>query len=363
MVKFLECLSVEITGASHCEALILQVDGLPAGLSIDMDALTAFLKRRSPGRALTSARREPDDFVLLSGLQNGRLTGETLSVRFPNHDVRSKDYENPFVPRPGHADFAARARFGFDLDLSGGGRFSARMTLPLCFLGGICLQLLHQRGITVGAHLLRVGSVCDRPFDPVALTPEELADCAARFPAVLNPQAGCAMADAVRQAGAEGDSLGGILEGAVLGLKPGMLGGPLFDGLESLLSAALFALPAVKGVSFGSGFAGACRTGSQNNDPFVLQNGAVTCEKNDAGGILGGICTGLPLVFSVAVKPTPSIARPQQSVDLKTRQPVVLEIRGRHDPCAALRAVPCVEAVAAICFIDLFLKEGLIHGA
>ena len=339
-----DTLRLSLFGRSHGPSVGMTLSGLPAGEPVSLPALQDFLGR-SP---LATARREADIPRFLSGIKDGVTTGEDITAIIENTDVKSNDYPSlTTVPRPGHADYTAYVKYG--RIEPGGGPFSGRLTAPLCVAGGLCLQMLRRRGITVLSRILSIGEVDDQG-DLTAPT------CEKAFPVVDDAQ-GEAMARAILQAKAQGDSLGGVIQCRVLGLPAG-LGGPLFDGLESRLSAALFAIPAVKGVDFGSGFDAARLRGSENNDPFALETGRVVTATNHCGGILGGISTGMPLEIRVAVKPTPSIALPQRSVDLKAMTPTTLQITGRHDPCIVPRAVPCVEAAAALVLCDALLSNG-----
>lgn len=356
--EFGNCLRISIFGQSHGPAVGVLMDGLPAGEPIDTEALQRFLDRRKPGNSpLSTARKEADVPVFLSGLKDGRTCGAPLCAVLSNGDAHSGDYASLVdTPRPGHADFTARAKWGDAADLRGGGHFSGRLTAPLCVAGGIALQILERRGITIGAHLAAVAGIADTPF-PLWPTAALFRETAARTPLpVLDPVAGERMEAAILSAKNDGDSVGGVIECAAIGLPAG-LGGPMFDGVENRLAAALFGIPAVKGVEFGAGFHAAALRGSQNNDPFTVKRGQIVTTKNDAGGILGGITNGMPLVLRVAMKPTPSIAQEQQTVSLSTGKPVSLHIAGRHDPCIAPRAVPVVEAVTAAVLLDLILEE------
>lgn len=349
-------LRISVFGQSHSEALGVSIEGLPAGERVDLEELKAFLRRRAPGRSdLSSPRQERDEPQILCGLIDGLCCGSPLTILFRNEDPRPQDYEAlRDVPRPGHADLAAAIKYEGYQDHRGGGSFSGRMTAPLCAAGGVCLQLLSRRGITVAAHILSVGEAADRPFDPLGLSIEERKRLREAELPVLEPEAEEAFREEIRRAAAEGDSVGGVIEAAVLGLPAG-LGGPLFGGLDGKLASALFAIPAVKGVEFGEGFAAARLRGSLNNDPYGVKEGKVMPETNHAGGVLGGISTGMPLLFRVAIKPTPSIALPQRSVSLSTLEPKELSCPGRNDPCIVPRAVPAVEAVAALTVLDLLL--------
>ena len=318
-----------IFGQSHGPAIGVTMEGLPAGTVIDMEKLQRFLDRRAPGQRGTTPRKEADRPDFVAGLVNGQTCGAPVTAVIRNENTRSGDYEDlRYIPRPGHADYTAWVKYGDDRDYAGGGQFSGRLTAPLCIAGGVCLQQLDKLGISVSAKLVRVGEETD---------PD-------RF------------MDRVETARAEGDSVGGVIECTVSGCPAG-LGGPMFDGIENRIARTVFGIPGIKGIEFGSGFEGSTRRGSENNDPFCIEDGAVKTRTNNAGGILGGISSGMPIVFRVACKPTPSIARPQDSVDLRTMTETTLSVRGRHDPCIALRAVPCVEAAAACAVYDAILEE------
>lgn len=351
-----EVLRLTLFGRSHGPVVGMTLTGLPAGKTISMSQLQAFLNRRAPGRSpLSTPRREADVPRFLSGLSGAVTDGAPLTAVIDNTDIRSADYEAlSSVPRPGHADYTAYVKYG--RIEPGGGQFSGRMTAALCIAGGICLQLLEQEGISLFSRILSIGGIEDCG-DLTAST------AAKAFPTVDDAR-GEKMQQAILQAREAGDSLGGVIQCRAAGLPAG-IGGPLFDGLESRLSAAVFGIPAVKGIEFGSGFASARLRGSENNDPFLLQNGKIVTETNHCGGILGGISTGMFLDLRVAVKPTPSIALPQRSVDLASMQPVTLQVSGRHDPCIVPRAVPCVEAAAAFALYDALLesRKEQSHGA
>ena len=320
-----------IFGQSHGPAIGVTVEGLPAGIRIDIEKLQAFLDRRAPGQKGSTPRKEADRPEFVSGLTDGTTCGAPVTAVIRNENTRSGDYDDlRYIPRPGHADYTAFVKYGEARDHAGGGQFSGRLTAPLCIAGGIFLQQLEAMGISVSAKLVRVGGETD---------PKKFMD-------------------RIEAARAEGDSVGGVIECTVTGCPAG-LGGPMFDGMENRIARAVFGIPGVKGLEFGSGFAGADKQGSENNDPFCIEEGAVRTRTNNAGGILGGLCSGMPIVFRAAFKPTPSIAKPQQSVDLRTMTETTLSVRGRHDPCIALRAVPCVEAAAAAAVYDAILEENL----
>lgn len=352
-----EHIHVSVFGQSHSPAIGVVVDGLPAGERVDMEELGRFLKRRAPGQNATSTpRKEADLPQFLSGLVDDVTCGAPLAALIENTNTRSQDYAQlRDKPRPGHADFTAQVKYGGFQDVAGGGHFSGRLTAPLCIAGGICLQILKRRGIEVAAHIASIAAEADRPFDPMGESVETM-DALKRAPfPVLDEKAGERMRKAILQAKEEGDSVGGIVECLVTGVPAG-LGEPMFGGIENRLAAALFGIPAVKGVEFGAGFGVATMRGSENNDPFTVKDGKLVTETNHAGGILGGITNGMPLVFRLAVKPTPSIAKQQQTVSLSKKQVEELVVTGRHDPCIVPRAVPVVEAVTALVLTDLLFS-------
>lgn len=352
-----EHIHVSVFGQSHSPAIGVVVDGLPAGERVDMEELGRFLKRRAPGQNATSTpRKEADLPQFLSGLVDNVTCGAPLAALIENTNTRSQDYAQlRDKPRPGHADFTAQVKYGGFQDVAGGGHFSGRLTAPLCIAGGICLQMLRRRGIEVAAHIASVAGEADRAFDPMGETVETM-DALKRAPfPVLDEKAGERMRKVILQAKEEGDSVGGIVECLVTGVPAG-LGEPMFGGMENRLAAALFGIPAVKGVEFGAGFGVATMRGSENNDSFTVKNGKVVTETNHAGGILGGITNGMPLVFRLAFKPTPSIAKQQQTVSLSKKQVEELVVTGRHDPCIVPRAVPVVEAVTALVLSDLLFS-------
>lgn len=315
---------ISITGASHAPSIGVELEGIPAGHTIDLEQLQSFLNRRAPGQgAHTTARKEADIPEFQSGLAEGKTTGEAIKAIIRNTDVRSRDYEKlRDIPRPGHADFAAKMKYGEQVDLRGGGIFSGRMTAPLCIAGGIILQILAEEGITIETEIREIGGKADNLYETIAEAKEA------------------------------GDSVGGIIGCTVKGLPAG-IGGPLFDGVENKISQIIFAIPAVKGIEFGRGFDAARIRGSENNDAFYFDGDQIKTRTNNHGGILGGITSGMPLTFNVAIKPTPSIAMEQDSISYRKGENVKLKIDGRHDPCIVPRALPCVEAAAAIAIYDL----------
>ena len=346
-------INISIFGESHGDGIGVVIQGLPAGFPLDMDKLRAFLARRAPGQGdYATPRREADNPEFLSGLYRGRLTGTPLAAVIRNTNTRSEDYEKlSFVPRPGHADYTGEIRYRGAQDKRGGGHFSGRLTAPLCIAGGIALQLLEAEGIQIGAHIEQIGRERDVRFDPVRVAASDFP--AGGFP-VIDREAGERMLAAVRCARAQGDSLGGIIECAIVGVPAG-LGDPMFGGVENEISAAVFGVPAVKGIEFGIGFAAAGLFGSENNDPYEKgTQGEIRTTTNNHGGILGGISSGMPIIFRAAIKPTPSISREQKSIDLVSGEETMLSIKGRHDPCIVPRAVPCIEAAAAVAMLNVY---------
>lgn len=348
---FGEKIRVSIFGQSHSAAIGVTIDGLPAGFRPDMDAISAFMARRAPGKSeFATARKEADQFEILSGMADGVFCGAPFAAVIRNTSQRSSDYA-PFrdTPRPGHADYTARVRYANFQDASGGGHFSGRLTAPLCLAGAICMQILEQQGVKIGAHILQIGTAFDRRFDPMA---PELGSILPGTLPVLEASAAEEMAGVIREAKEEGDSVGGVIEVGITGFPAG-IGDPMFDGIENRIAQIVFGVPAVKGLEFGSGFDCASMRGSDHNDAYVLRSGRIETATNHHGGILGGISSGMPIVFRAAIKPTPSIFKPQKSVDMKNMTETELTIAGRHDPCIVPRAVPVLEAAAAIALADM----------
>ncbi|MDD7719363.1 MAG: chorismate synthase [Eubacteriaceae bacterium] len=321
-------LKISIFGQSHSEAIGVTVDGLPAGIEINMEELQSFMDRRAPGQnKYSTPRKEADKPEFLSGLVGNKTCGAPLTAIIHNTNTRSKDYDNiRDIPRPGHADYTAHVKFGGHEDVSGGGHFSGRLTAPLCIAGGIVKQILAESGITVEAVIKEIGGNGEDPFA------------------------------AIDEARSRGDSVGGIIECTVSGLPAG-IGEPMFDGVENNIAKTVFAIPAVKGIEFGRGFDAGRICGSENNDEFYFDGDRVCTRTNNHGGILGGITSGMPVVFRVAIKPTPSISIEQKSISYSKGADDILKVRGRHDPCIVPRAVPCVEAACAIALYDLILDR------
>lgn len=347
-------IKVTVFGQSHSEAIGAVIDGIPSGFKPDMDKIYAFMQRRAPGRDKFSTQRKETDFPeIISGLADGVTCGAPITAVIKNSDQKSKDYDNlKLVPRPGHADFTAYVKFGGCNDIRGGGQFSGRMTAPLCFAGALCMQLLEQKGIYIGAHIESVHGIKDERFNPVSITPDALDAVKAKTFCVISDEKGEEMKAEIDKARMSLDSVGGTIECAVIGMPVG-IGGALFNGIEGALSSAIFGIPAVKGIEFGAGFSAAELYGSENNDSFYFDGDTVKTRTNNHGGILGGISSGMPVIFRTAIKPTPSIAKEQDSVNLKTKTAEKLVITGRHDPCIVQRAVPVIEAVTAITILNL----------
>ena len=348
-----ENLKLSIFGQSHGPAIGMTLDGIPAGLPVDLDSLQAFLNRRAPGQNdWSTPRREEDRPEFLAGILDGYTCGAPIAAVIHNKNTRSGDYANlKDCPRPGHADYTAQIKYGGFQDAAGGGHFSGRLTAPLCIAGGLCKQWLEEMGIRLAARIVAIGGENDdcelNPLDP------QLDKIGKDFP-VFSPAAGERMREKIAQARAEGDSVGGIIECYITGLPAG-LGEPMFGGVESRIAQIVYGVPAVKAVEFGAGYSAGYMRGSQCNDAYTTVDGEIRTLTNYAGGILGGITNGMPVIFQCAIKPTPSISRPQQSVSLRKGETQELVIKGRHDPCIVPRAVPIIEAAAAIAIYDLIL--------
>ena len=389
-------IKISIFGESHGEAIGVTIDGLPAGMELDEARIGAFLQRRaSRGLPWSTSRQEPDQPRILSGFYRGRTTGAPLAALIENQNMRSADYESlQSIPRPGHADLTATAKYAGFQDPRGGGHFSGRLTAPLAFAGAVCMQILEKRGVFIFAHAESVGSCKDRSFDPVRPDLAALRAIGTKAFPVLDDTCAEAMIARIMQAKDRSDSVGGVVECIALGVPAG-LGDPMFDSLEARIASILFGIPAVKGVEFGDGFEVAGRQGSENNDvPFFKRQGerqgdgsgqgdgssvlrqmnrppvspvpplvplVIRYKTNHAGGIEGGIANGMPILFRAAFKPTPSIAREQESIDLDRKENIRFEVKGRHDPCIVPRAVPVVEAACAVAILDSWMdsfKEG-----
>ncbi len=358
---FGERLRVSIFGESHGTAIGVCIDGLPAGMSISMDSLNAFMGRRRGGQnAFSTPRAEADLPEFVSGLTNGKTNGFPLCAMIRNQNTKSSDYAQfSDIPRPSHADYTASVKWHGDADMRGGGHFSGRLTAPLCVAGGIAKQILATNQIFVGAHLLQIGTATDEQF-PFQPTNDLFSSIAHKVFPVISDLQGEKMKDEILAAKEENDSIGGIIECCAIGLPAG-IGSPMFDGIENRLAQVLFGIPAVKGLEFGDGFGMTTMRGSAANDAFCIsENGDIVTETNHSGGIQGGISNGMPIRLKIAIKPTPSIGKAQKSVSISARESASLEIGGRHDPCIAQRAVPVVEAAVACVLLDFLLSDGII---
>ena len=349
-------LKLKIYGGSHDEKIGMTLEGIPAGEHVDFDALGAFMSRRAPGKdPYSTKRREGDVPHFLSGFDGNVTTGEKIEAVIFNSNMHSGDYSNLVdIPRPSHADFAARMKYGENVDLRGGGHFSGRLTAPMCIAGGICLQILARKNIYVAAHIASVGKIKDQAFDAVNVSKCDFDTLGEKSFPVIDDVAGEKMRVAIDEARLDCDSIGGTVECAAIGLPTG-LGEHMFMGVEGRISSIVFGIPAVKAIEFGLGFACADLRGSENNDPFEMKDGRIVTRTNNCGGILGGMTDGMPLVFRAAIKPTPSIAKEQDSVSLSELKNVKLKIVGRHDPCIVPRAVPVFEAACALAIMDMLL--------
>lgn len=346
-------IKLTIFGQSHSQAIGCVLDGIPAGIKLDVERIEAFMARRAPGKnKISTARKEADTPRIISGVVDGVTCGAPICAIIENSDTRSGDYDKlRSLPRPGHSDYAAFMKHNGFNDIRGGGNFSGRMTAPLCFAGAVCIQILESKGIHIGAHISSIAQIDDCRFDAVGVTKENLDSVKSKPLPVINDSKGEEMIAAIDAARSDGDSVGGTVECAVIGLPAG-IGDPIFDGIENQISRIVFGIPAVKGIEFGSGFDGSRLRGSENNDAFTCTNGEIKTVTNNHGGILGGITSGMPVIFRCAFKPTPSIAKQQQTVNLSTGENELFTVGGRHDPCVVQRAVPCVEAAAALAIAD-----------
>lgn len=350
-------LKISIFGESHGNAIGITIDGLPSGLEIDLEKIDKEMARRAPGKSsLSTARKEPDRPEILSGYFEGKTTGTPLCAIIRNSDTRSKDYGKlKDLMRPGHADYTGAIKYeGFN-DYRGGGHFSGRITAPLVFAGAICKQILEKEGIVIGAHVKKIKNVSDESFDYTSISKEMLYKLNEKELPLINEAKEEEMRKVILEAKENGDSVGGVVECSIVGIEAG-IGEPFFDSVESTLSHLLFSVPAVKGVEFGLGFDITELYGSEANDEFYYDGELVKTRTNNNGGILGGITSGMPIIFKTAIKPTASIIKEQKTINIKEKKNDTLVIEGRHDPCIVQRAIPVIEAVAAIGILDL-IKE------
>ena len=347
-------IKISVFGESHSNAIGVSIDGLEAGIDLNLDEIAIEMARRAPGNnEISTPRKENDIPDIISGFFNGKTTGTPLCALIQNTNTRSQDYEkNKNLVRPGHADFTGFVRYNGFNDYRGGGHFSGRLTAPLVFAGAVCKQILEKKGIKIGAHIAQLSDVYDKPFNFTDIDVKTLDVLKSKALAFLDETKENVAKNRILSAKENLDSVGGIIECAVIGLYSG-IGDPMFDSVESVLSHLLFSIPAVKGVEFGSGFSFATMLGSEANDSFYYDSDTIKTRTNNNGGINGGITNGMPIIFRTVIKPTPSIAKKQQTIDLSKSSNAEIEIQGRHDPCIVQRAVPVVEAVAAIAIYDL----------
>lgn len=354
-------IKISIFGESHGKGIGVVIDGLPAGEKLDMEDILMQMGRRAPGKdKAATPRLEKDIPEILSGLLNDTTTGAPLCAVIYNTNTRSQDYGDMMTkPRPAHADYTGYIRYSGFNDIRGGGHFSARLTAPLVFAGAVCRQILSRRGIKIAAHICSVGNISDSRFDPVNI-PDELMDRLSSVTfGLIDEEKEKPMRELIELCRMEQDSIGGTVECAITGMPAGA-GSPMFDGIENVVSSVVFGVPAVKGIEFGSGFEGSALRGSQNNDEFYYDGDTVRTRTNNHGGILGGISSGMPIIFRTAMKPTPSISRQQKTVDLSDHSDTTLEIKGRHDPCIVVRAVPVIESAAALAIINILSEANML---
>ncbi len=350
-------LSVQIFGESHGRAVGVTLDGLPAGLKLDMDKLNAFVERRAARSAIATARREADIPRIISGLWDDITTGQPLTAVFENGDTHSSDYGFlPDTPRPGHADYPAIMRSLGNDDLRGSGHHSGRLTLPYVFAGGVAMQLLESQGVRIAAHVYQLGDGDADTIDWLNPDMDALFDCHKREIPTVDRAIGERMLRDILKAKQEQDSVGGVVECVATGVPAG-LGSPFFEGVESVMANYLFAIPAVKGVEFGAGMTAAFMRGHAYNDPYTIKDGKIVTTRNNAGGLLGGITTGMPIIARAAFRPTPSLAREQHTVSLYQKADTILTVHGRHDPCVVIRAVPVVESAVALALCECWLER------
>ncbi len=351
-----ENFKISIFGESHGEGIGVVIDGIPAGTALNLEEIRREMGRRAPGQnSLSTPRAEKDEVKILSGFLDGKTTGTPLAGVIINTNTRSKDYTQELI-RPGHADLTGFLKYGDAHDYRGGGHFSGRITAPLVFAGAIAKQVLAREGIQIGAHILQIADVQDDRFDETNLSVKTLKEVSRKAFPTLDDSAGKSMEEVILKKKEEMNSVGGILECGVTGIPAG-LGEPFFGSVESKISSMMFSIPAVKGIEFGAGFRFAEMTGREANDAFYIEDGVIKTETNHNAGINGGITNGMPVIFRVAIKPTPSISQEQKTVDIKAMENAKIFIQGRHDPCIAHRAVPVVEAGCAIAILDMLKKR------
>lgn len=343
-----------IFGESHGTCVGITLDGLPSGIELDLDEINREMQRRAPGKnKISTSRSEKDEFEILSGYFNNKTTGTPVCAIIKNSDKKSNDYEKTKnLMRPGHADFTGFIKYGGFSDYRGGGHFSGRLTAPIVFAGSIAKQILKKSDIIIGSHIKSIGTIEDEYFEQVNIEGGFLKKLITKEFPTIDDNKGKEMQELILKMRDNRDSVGGIIECAVLNINPG-IGNPFFNSMESVLSSLLFSIPAVKGVEFGAGFNITKMKGSEANDEFFMENNRIKTYTNNNGGILGGITNGMPLIFRTAFKPTPSIGIEQRTVNILSEKNSTIKIEGRHDPCIVQRAIPVVEAITAIGILEL----------
>jgi len=351
-------IKISIFGESHGKGIGIVIDGLPPGENINFDDVNLQLQRRRPGNShLTTERKESDIPQIISGILNETTTGTPLCAVINNENANSADYyQQNFLLRPGHGDYTDYIRYQGFSDFRGGGHFSGRLTAPLVFAGAVCKQILKRKNISIGSHISSVCSIFDKPFDGVNIPSELLESLSREFLPLINKSKKSEIEDEILKAKSDGDSLGGTIECAIVGLPAG-IGNPIFDNIESKISSLVFGIPGIKGIEFGNGFHSSAIKGSENNDSFIFKDGKIQTTTNNHGGILGGISSGMPIIFKTSFKPTPSISKPQKTINFKDNSYQEISTKGRHDPCIAIRGGPIVEGVAGIAILDLILSR------
>lgn len=357
MSTFGKSIEVSLFGESHGEMIGLTIHNFPSGISIDFDDIENELLKRRPTSKLSTSRREEDLYKIVSGIYCGKTTGSPLTILIPNSDTISKDY-NKAILRPSHADYTSYIKYNNYNDFRGSGHFSGRITAPLVVLGALCKQVIHIKGILVGSHIASIKHIKDDIFDKTAVSNTLLKSLInSDFP-VINDSIKQEYKQLILKARSNQDSVGGILETVISNLDPGY-GEPFFDSLESIISHLIFSIPSVKGIEFGAGFAITDLFGSESNDSFIMENGSIKTKTNNSGGIQGGISNGMPIIFRTAIKPTSSIGKAQQTVNVDTLEEISLELRGRHDPAIVHRAVHVVNAITNYAVLEMIIrKEG-----
>lgn len=348
-------IKLSIFGESHGEGLGIVIDGIEPGIKVDIKNIEKEMERRAPGRnSLSTQRKEGDKPEILSGIFNGFTTGAPISMIIRNNDKRSKDYSKiKDLARPGHADFPGYIKYNGFNDYRGGGHFSGRITAPLVFAGALAKEILKEKGIFIGSHIKQVGKVKDASFDFLNLTKEDLKEILNKELPLIDTKKIEEVKEEINFYRMDGNSIGGIVECAILGLNPG-IGNPFFDSLESTIAHLAFSVPSVKGIEFGAGFEFANMSGEEANDEYFIEKGEIKTYSNNNGGITGGISNGMPVIFRVVIKPTPSISKAQRSVNIKTMKEEIIKVTGRHDPCIVQRVLVVIEAIAALAILDSF---------